>query len=371
MSSIRKEVTKIVIATPLYPPESGGPATYAQVLEQELPKLGIEVVVVKYSDVRRRFFRHLRYFRRISKAARTADLVYALDAVSVGFPAMLAAKVRRKPFVVKVVGDFAWEQGSQRFQKVGSLDTFVKSNSIPLSLRPLRFVQSLVARVATRVVVPSHYLEGIVAEWGVSRESISVIWNAVSIEMTGKVPPNVAALTRPIIISVGRLVPWKGFFTCIEAVKILRADGIAASLVIVGDGPDRKDLEAQAAKSLGRGFVICGELSKRDTHAAIRHAELFVLDSSYEGLSHTLIEALALGASIVASDIPANKEVVEHEKSALLVPPNDSMALARAAQRLMTDGGLSTRISAGGKSVAAAFSLERMGQQTAEMLRTL
>ena len=371
MSSIRKEVTKIVIATPLYPPESGGPATYAQVLEQELPKLGIEVVVVKYSDVRRRFFRHLRYFRRISKAARTADLVYALDAVSVGFPAMLAAKVRRKPFVVKVVGDFAWEQGSQRFLKLGPLEKFVKSRSIPLSLRPLRFVQSLVVRAATRVVVPSHYLEGIVAQWGVSRESISVIWNAVSIEMTGKVPPNVAALTRPIIVSVGRLVPWKGFFTCIEAVKILRADGIQASLVIVGDGPDRKDLETQAAKTLGRGFVICGELSKQDTHTTIRHAEIFVLDSSYEGLSHTLIEAVSLGASIVASDIPANREVVEHEKSALLVAPNDSMALAHALQRLLTDGELASRLTEGGKSVAAAFSIQRMVQQTSALFRSL
>src|SRR3989338_4633570 len=133
MSSARKEVTKIVIATPLYPPESGGPATYAKVLEQELPKHGFEVTLVKFSDVRKRWFRHLRYFRLMLKAARGADLVYALDAVSVGFPAMLAAKGRRKRFVVKVVGDFAWEQGSQRFQKVGSLDEFVRRRYIPFT----------------------------------------------------------------------------------------------------------------------------------------------------------------------------------------------------------------------------------------------
>src|SRR3989344_866162 len=115
---------RIVVATPLYPPESGGPATYAKALEEELPKLGIEVSVVKYSDVRKRFFRHLRYFLRVFRAAHGADIVYALDAVSVGFPAMLAAKLRRKPFVVKVVGDFAWEQGSQRFLKLGPLEAF-------------------------------------------------------------------------------------------------------------------------------------------------------------------------------------------------------------------------------------------------------
>ena len=362
---------RVVIATPLYPPESGGPATYAQVLAQELPKLGIEVTLVKFSDVRKRWFRHLQYFRLVSKAARGADLVYALDAVSVGLPVMFAAKRRRKRFVVKVVGDFAWEQGSQRALKVGSLEEFVKKRSIPLSLWPLRLIQTLVARNAVRVVVPSNFLEGIVAEWGVSRERISVIWNAVSVEMPIKVPTQVGALPRPIVISVGRLVPWKGFFTCIEAVKILRAEGIGASLAVVGDGPDRPDLEAEAKRSLGSGFTFCGVLQKGDTHAAIRYAEVFVLDSSYEGLSHTLIEAVSLGASIVASDIPANREVVEHEKSALLVRPNDAMALAAAIQRLLSDSELTGRLAENGRSIAAAFSIPRMVLQTATLLQSV
>ena len=369
--SERKSGMKIVIATPLYPPVSGGPATYARVLEQELPKLGIEVTLVKFSDVRKRWFRHLRYFRLVSKAARGADLVYALDAVSVGFPAMLAAKRRGKRFVVKVAGDFAWEQGSQRALTVGSLEQFVRRRSIPLSLWPLRFLQTLVARSARRVVVPSNYLEGVVAEWGVSREHISVIWNAVSVEMPTKVPSQVGALPRPIVVSVGRLVPWKGFFTCIEAVKILRAEGIAASLAVVGDGPDRQDLEAEAKRSLGSGFAFCGALSQGDTHATIRYSEVFVLDSSYEGLSHTLIEAVSLGASIVASDIPANREVVEHERSALLVPPNDAMALAAAIQRLLSDSELTGRLAENGRSIAAAFSIPRMVLQTATLLQSV
>ena len=362
---------KIVIATPLYPPESGGPATYAKVLEEELPKLGIEVTLVKFSDVRRRWFRHLRYFRRVLKAAHGADLVYALDAVSVGFPAMAAAKLRRKPFVVKIVGDFAWEQGSQRFQKVGSLEEFVRRRTIPLSLWPLRIVQSLVARAAKRVVVPSHYLEGIVAEWGVSRERVTVIWNAVTLETPGTIPREIATLVRPIIVSVGRLVPWKGFFTCIEALKILRADGIAVSFAIVGDGPDRHDLETQAKKTLQSGYAICGALSHQDTLAVIQNTEVLVLDSSYEGLSHTLIEAVSLGASIVASDIAANREVVEHEKSALLVPPGDSMALAQAIKRLLSEQGLSGTLAENGKAIAAAFSVDRMVQQTVMLLRSL
>src|SRR3990167_4165522 len=102
---------KILIATPLYPPEPGGPATYSKLLEDGLPKLGIDVVLVKFGDIRglAKVFRHIAYFARVRKAAHDVDLIYALDPVSVGLPSLLAAWVARKPFMVKVVGDYAWE----------------------------------------------------------------------------------------------------------------------------------------------------------------------------------------------------------------------------------------------------------------------
>src|SRR3990167_7909869 len=104
---------RIVIATPLYPPEIGGPATYAKLLFEGLPEKGIEVELVKFSDVRHlpKIIRHIAYFLRVLKAARNANVVLALDPVSVGLPAMKAAQKARKPFVVKIVGDYAWEQG--------------------------------------------------------------------------------------------------------------------------------------------------------------------------------------------------------------------------------------------------------------------
>jgi glycosyltransferase involved in cell wall biosynthesis len=114
---------KLVIATPLYPPESGGPATYAKLLTEHLSadESGAHerdfVALVKFSDVRHlpKIIRHSAYFFKVLKAGRSADVILALDPVSTGFPAALAAGMLRKPFVVKIVGDFAWEQGRQRF----------------------------------------------------------------------------------------------------------------------------------------------------------------------------------------------------------------------------------------------------------------
>ena len=155
---------RVLIATPLYPPESGGPATYAKLLEGGLPSRGFEVELVKFADVKRlpKFIRHFIYFLHVLEGARGVDLVLALDAVSVGFPAMLAARIARKPFVVKIVGDYAWEQGQQRFGITQTLDEFVKTKHVPFSVRMLRKIETRVARKAKRIIVPSNYLKGIV-----------------------------------------------------------------------------------------------------------------------------------------------------------------------------------------------------------------
>ena len=135
---------KLVIATPLYPPEIGGPATYAKLLQEGLPTKDIEVELVKFCDVRHlpKLVRHYAYYRRVLKAARAADAVLALDPVSVGLPAMWAAKSAGKPFVVKIVGDYAWEQGQQRFAVTQSLDQFVTTIDAPFFVRMLRRIQT-------------------------------------------------------------------------------------------------------------------------------------------------------------------------------------------------------------------------------------
>src|SRR3989344_6122168 len=163
---------KLVIATPLYPPEIGGPATYAKLLEDGLPGKGIEVELVKFSGVRHlpKLVRHYIYYRRVLQAARGADAVLALDPVSVGLPAMKAAKKAGKPFVVKIVGDYAWEQGVQRFGVTQNLDEFVRTTTVPFRVSVLRRIQTRVAQGAPRVIVPSEYLKNIVSAWGVPRE---------------------------------------------------------------------------------------------------------------------------------------------------------------------------------------------------------
>src|SRR5487761_2311315 len=101
---------RIVIATPLYPPDSGGPATDTALLEKHLPAHGIDVDVYSFGRVRHlpRGIRHLRYAYGLWKCARTAEAIVAMDTFSVCLPAALVARVAGKRFIVRVPGDFAW-----------------------------------------------------------------------------------------------------------------------------------------------------------------------------------------------------------------------------------------------------------------------
>ena len=109
---------KILICTGIYPPDIGGPATYSKLLFEELPKMGIETRVLSFGEVRHlpKILRHFVYFIKVLKMGRRADIIYAQDPVSVGLPAMLAAKILRKKFILKVVGDYAWEQFQNKNQ---------------------------------------------------------------------------------------------------------------------------------------------------------------------------------------------------------------------------------------------------------------
>lgn len=369
---------KLLIATPLYPPEIGGPATYAKLLYEGLPKKKIEVELVKFSGVRHfpRIIRHLVYFWRVYRALCRADIALALDPVSVGLPVCLAARLARKRFIVKIVGDYAWEQGRQRFGITETLDEFVKTNNnVPLPVRILQRIQTRVARSATRVIVPSEYLKNIVATWGTSAspstgiqsEKIEVIYNATSIKEIGKVPEVVAKLPRPLVVNIGRLVPWKHVDGVIDAVSSV----FSTALAIIGDGPEYEALARRANEKLVERAILTGSLSHEDTLAVMKSADVLVLNSSYEGLSHLLIEAFMLGVPVIATRVGGNPEVITDGVDGILVPVGDTPALAHAIALVFGDEKMRARLSARAKESSRRFSTELMLAQTFDVIRGL
>ena len=331
---------KILIATGVYPPESGGPATYTKLLEERLPALGFTVSVLPFSRVRHlpKLIRHAAYFFKCIRMARSADMVYALDTVSVGLPAAFAAKVLGKKFVVRVPGDYAWEQARQRFGVKDELDMF-QTKKYGWRVGLLRRIQRFVVRGARTVVVPSEYMKNIVTGWGV--QNISVIYSSIDLAADYIVPAN-----RPegfLVVSSGRRVPWKGF------------DGI----------------ERVVAKEKSWHLFIAGELPRAQALGWVKSADVFVLNSTYEGLSHALVEAMALGTPVVATAVGGNPELIEDKVDGLLVPPGDDNALYAAIKRVQEDRESALARAQSARAKTKQFSIDTAVSKLAELFKTI
>jgi glycosyltransferase involved in cell wall biosynthesis len=135
---------------------------------------------------------------------------------------------------------------------------------------------------------------------------------------------------------VGRAIANKGPDLALDAVGQLRRDGLDVTLDVVGDGPLLGHLEGRARREgLGRAVTFSGHV--QDVAERLRALDVVLRPSYTEGLPLAVLEAMASGAVVVASSIPGNTDLVEHEQTGLLVPPGDALALAAAVRRLHAD----------------------------------
>jgi glycosyltransferase involved in cell wall biosynthesis len=367
---------KLIVATGLYAGDIGGPATYALMLEDELPKLGIETVIVPFGWVRHypKIIRHLVYAYKLWCESKGGHIIYALDPVSVGLPALVVSRLLRLPFMIRLGGDYAWEQGRNRFGVTVTLDEFIKPTSTrSLPVRLLSFVQAFVTTRAIRVIAPSEYLKSVIASWGVSPAKITVIYSALSsleVEGTKEELRTQLEYTYPTIISAGRLVPWKGFSALLRVVARLKEKYPDVSLVIAGDGPLESELKAEAvALDIQLNVRFVGRISKEALGACVKAADVFVLNTAYEGLSHQLIETMDLGTPIVTTPAGGNPELITDTVNGLLVPFDDEEAFVEAISRLLDYPDTRTRIVQSARGRAREFSQEAMTKQLYEVLQ--
>jgi len=368
---------KILIATPLYPPEIGGPATYAETLAKELPRCGDEVTVVSYGMVRHlpKLVSYPLYTLKVIWGARRTDLVLALDPMHTGLSGWLASVVWRKKFVVRIVGDYAWEQGSQRFGVRDTLDEFVKkpTSAFPMPVRLFRHVQVFVASRAEMIIVPSKYLEHIVEVWGVASKKVAVVYNAFS--EVGGVPNKKECrrelgLSGRVILSAGRLVPWKGFEVLLHVMNGVLKKVPDAKLYIAGSGTLRFSLANQITTlRLEDHALMLGNVDREKLMRYIRAADCFVLNTGYEGLSHQLLEVLAVGTPIVTTRVGGNPELIEHGVSGTLVSYNDRVALEEAIEGALRDRDRVEGMTEKGRKFVASFTVERMVRETKAVLQ--
>lgn len=368
---------KVLIAAGIYPPDIGGPATYAKAMADELPKHGIQVMVVPLRDARHASpFHHLAYARMLYTEAADVDVVFAQHSLSVGLAAWVAARLRGKPLVIRVGGDYAWEQGVQRFGVKETLDEFLSGrHRYGTRVRLFRLLQSFIARRADSIIVPSEYLQRVVSTWGVEGSRIRVVYSAFIPESVPESKEELAALMdvpEVAIVSVARLVRWKGMRTLISLLPDLSKEFSGIGLIIVGDGPERAALESLAQDTGVMDRVrFLGDIPHDTTLKYLKAADIFVLNTGYEGLSYTILEAMAQGVPVVTTDVGGNPELIEGGREGLLVQYDNKAELLFAIHGILSGSVDGAMLAAAAREKAKIFSKERMIEGTIAVLRSV
>ena len=372
--SVSKNI-RILVATGLYPPDIGGPATYSRMLEEKLHQHGVDVVIISFGKVRHlpKVFRHLAFFGLLLNEVWRADIVYALDPISVGVPARLVAFLAHKPFIIRLGGDYAWEQGQQRFGVTQTLDQYThEPKKLVWQVRLLAYIQTRVVKSAKYIILPSEYLKSIVQTWGVAEHTLRVLYSALFPLQVGDSKETIReqlAYTGTVLVSVARLVPWKGFEALIEAVSLLQKDIPDIMLVIIGDGPSHDSLVLKIKEhDLQEKVRLVGRLGKDALGAAIKGADIFVLNTAYEGLSHQLLEVMDIGVPIITTNIGGNGELITDGMSGILVAVGDTEGLSKAILHMALNENTRVRLTQNARLRTLEFSQEVVVEKLATFL---
>lgn len=197
-----------------------------------------------------------------------------------------------------------------------------------------------------------------------------VLYNGVDVTRFQRVPPEPHRDTSAGVLvgSVGRLAPVKNYGLLLHAIARLPA-APSCRLVLIGDGPEGAALR-QLAAELGLRDRVEFRGHREDIPQLLRGLDVFVLPSVSEGMSNTLLEAMAAGLPVLASDVGGNKELIEAERSGLLFPSGDASVLAGQLGRLLASADLRARLGAAAQVRARSeFSLEAMLARYAALYR--
>lgn len=374
-------MNRILLVTDIFPPDIGGPATFIEQLGYRLTGDGHEVTVVctstqvhESSDSERPF--RVRRILRRPRSVLNSLWIRALLMQEVmrhrwilinglEYPAYQACSLLNRGYVLKVVSDRAWETAWNSGLTGLSVSEFQTVDPAGQPWERLARQRDQFALKARVVLTPSEYLRQIVIGWGVKESRAITVLNGIPLEEFVSLRPRRRREKVFEVVFAGRLINIKGVDTLLKAAAALED----VHVTIVGDGPELPALETLARRiGLGEWVAFVGRRTREETQQYIANAHVLVLVSSHEGLSHTLLEAIASGVPCIASDRGGNPEIIQHGKNGYLVPYGDVEQLKLAIRYLRDNEDVRYQLAIDAKETSRRFDFRKTVEQTAAVL---
>jgi len=256
------------------------------------------------------------------KAFKRADIVHVHAIDLFGSISALLAKFMRKPVVI----------------------TVHRADVLPSDSLIFRLLRTIVLRSVDRVIAVSNATRNLALSCGAPNNKVVVVYNAVDESIFHPRSKTLCRLklnipqNSKVILSVGNLIPRKGFSYLIRAFPIILTKIPNAILIIIGDGPQRDEL-IRIVKNLKLEdkVIFTGRITTDDLCSYYGAADVFVLPSLHEGHAVVLLEAMSSGLPVVATNIGGNLETVSDGKNGYLVEPKNVDQLADAVVKILSN----------------------------------
>lgn len=320
---------RIAIATGIYPPDIGGPAKHVRLFQDFLAGQQSRASVITYGSQKLPFvwsvsrqwpfgIRQLIYFLKCLAAALFNDVFYAQDVTSAGLPALVAAKILRRKFVVRIGGDVLWERLAETGKTDLSVINYYAKKRYYLDAPILYPVTLLVLRWADAVIVPAELLRKLYIDYyGADPRKIVTVPNPVIISAEQKCPNTDPAA----FLFAGRFVRYKNLDMLMRVFDRVRRKKGSGKLVLIGDGPERPGLENLKTQLDSKDFIeIQKKTSSEELAKIISCSGVCIGPASTEFNPNFILECLSAGRPVILSrenglSIPLGEEFIFDPKN--------------------------------------------------------
>ena len=313
---------RVLVTVGIFPPDIGGPATFVpKIAKYFQDELNYEIEILTLSDNKNSninddfsvkridrnlpiIYRWLKTIFTIYKLGKNKDLIFVNG---LGTEATIANIFLKKKIIRKIVGDPVWERAYSKAKISESFDEFqVKNYGFSISLQ--KKVRSFSIKKSDIVVTPSQHLKNFILNLGF-KNKIEIINNGVFIPEENT---NIFTNDQINITIVSRLVSHKNIEKIISAISDLNSPLI--NLNIIGDGPELNQLQKISLESNNKDNIIFhGKLNRDEINHIFLNSDIYIQASNYEGLPHSLLEAMSYGIPVLCTPVGECKEILGNE----------------------------------------------------------
>ena len=336
----------ILITVGIFPPDIGGPASFVPKIAKYLINKGHNVKIICLSDkehltykddinvirINRSspiIFRWLKTIVKIYSNSKKSDLIFVNG---LGTETTIANLFIRKKVIRKIVGDPVWERVYNKNLIDESFDDFQENNH-GLSISLQKMIRNWSINKSNLIITPSQHLKNFIDKIGFDKKII-VINNGVNIEQLNKV-----VLENNIIqlLVVSRLVSQKNIDSIIKAVKVMENENII--LNIVGDGSEINNLKLLVKKyELDEKVSFIGKIESTKISEYLKDADIFIQASNYEGLPHSILEAINYEIPILSTEVGGCSVLLNKGERGYIIPmPVSEVEISEGIRKIINN----------------------------------